>query len=704
MQKSAFRTAMLAGVVSFLARGTAQAQTVQIAARAATAAIAAPQEELRSLDPDAVLAKLDLAKSGLEQARAKAEAGDRAGALEALLAYYRRKHPLPKADARAAAGDFTTADRIVRHVFQWGPYEPADYGDQIDWEWDPRGDIEWVAAVYRFYWAPPLAEAYRATRDEKYVKAFVELASDWIAKHPLEKRKRAHPVYTGWRGFAWLDIQTGIRADNLCKVFPVLVHGESFTPEFLAVLLASLYDHQVKTQKLPMGVVHNKAVFEQRGFVNVAFTFPEFAESRRWMELAVERTRENFLAQTTSDGVQREWSFGYNLAVLRDAVDIMRRAESMGIAVPDDYRQRIRKMYDYIFAVATPDLAGPMFGDASRPVDVPQRRSRRLLYSTLAGATGLLGDPKYAARARLEPAALPGQTSYAFAEAGTYVLRDAWGPEQIYFALHCPPPGISGHDQPDNGTFELCAFGRWLMPDTGFYTYGHDPQGRAWHRRTRVHQTLTLDGKDSRVAGKKLLWHTSPQVDAAAVENASYKGLVHRRTVWFVDKRLFVLLDEAIGDAEGALDLHFQLAPGEAEINTEKHWAATGFDDANVLVWADPQAPVSMEEEEGWFAWSYGRRKPRKAFCYRHARPAPAAFLTLVVPYRGTRRPEVSAAPAGDFTVGADRVELRVEAFGQTWQIGRDLNEQNAWCRGPSRCALDPPLAGLASIERGRRF
>ena len=53
------------------------------------------------------------------------------------------------------------------------------------------------------------------------------------------------------------------------------------------------------------------------------------------------------------------------------------------------------------------------------------------------------------------------------------MLHDQWGSEQIYFALHGPPPGISGHDQPDNGTFELCAFGRWLMPDTGFYTYGH---------------------------------------------------------------------------------------------------------------------------------------------------------------------------------------------------------------------------------------
>jgi len=644
----------------------------------------AAEQALRSLNPDEVLDKLDLDAPGLEAVRAKAASGDRAGALAELLAYYRRKYPLPQPDPKSARGDFSEADRLTRHVFQWGPYEPADYGPEIDWEWDPRGDIEWVAAVYRFYWAPPLAEAYRATRDEKYARAFVELTSDWIAEHPLEKRRKAHPVYTRWRGFAWLDIQTGIRADNLAKVFPTLVHADAFSPEFLGVLLASLYDHQGKTEKLPMGRVHNKAVFEQRGFVHVVSTFPEFRDARRWMELAVERTRESFLAQTTSDGVQREWSFGYNRAVLGDAVDILRRAESMGVAVSDDYRDRVRAMYDYLFAIATPELAGPMFGDASRSTDASRRRSTWPLYRTLVEATELLGDPKYAARAKLDRGALPEETSYAFREAGTYVLRDAWGPEQIYFALHCPPRGISGHDQPDNGTFELSAFGRWLMPDSGFYTYGHDPEGRAWHRRTRVHQTLTLDGKDTKIAGRQLLWHTSPGLDAVVVENPSYDGLTHRRTVWFVDKKFFVLLDEAIGDASGTLELHFQLAPGDARINVDEHRAATAFDDANVLVAADPQAPLTMHEEEGWWGCKYGHREPRKAFCHRHEGSAPAAFVTLVVPYRGTERPQVSGALPDGFEVGADRVELNVEAFGNAWRVGRDVTEQQAWC-SPSR-------------------
>jgi len=247
-------------------------------------------------------------------------------------------------------------------------------------------------------------------------------------------------------------------------------------------------------------------------------------------------------------------------------------------------------------------------------------------------------------------------------------------------APHCSPPAISGHDQPDKGTFELYGYGRWLMPDTGFYTYGHDAKARAWHRQTRVHQTLTLQGQDSRVRGKQLLWKTSPTVDTVTVENASFKGLTHRRTVWFISRALFVILDEAIGNAEGQLDLHFQLAPGDAHIDAKRLQATTAFADVNVLVCMDPRAPVTITEEEGWFAWEYGHRRPRRAFQCRHARPAPAAFLTLVVPFRGSEPPDATAVLPPEFVVGADRVTFQVSAFKTTWTVGRDLQQQDTWC------------------------
>jgi len=652
---------------------------------AKSAHVAASEEaaELQSLKPEDVLSKLDLDRPELAAVKAAAQQEGRIKALEALLAHYRAKYPLAEPSGKVNETSLRVADGVVNHVFQWGPYEPAQYEQDLRWDWDPRGDIEWVAAIYRFYWTEPLEQAYRETRDEKYPKAYVDLTRDWIAKHPLEEHAKTHYVYDRWRGFAWLDIQTGVRATRLCQSFPVMVHAEAFTPEFLGVLLASLYDHQVKTEKLPMNAVHNKAVFEQRGFVNIAYTFPEFADSRRWMELAMSRLSGNLVAQVTPDGVQREWSGGYHSGVLRDAVEIMERMEACDIDVPQEYRQRVRGMFDYIFGIATPELGYPMFGDTSRTLDLPEDRSQWQLYPTLMQGTKVFGDPKYAARAALDYQILPQQTSYAFPDAGMYALRNEWGPGQLYFALHCSPPAISGHDQPDNGTFELYAYGRWLMTDSGYYTYGHDPKGRAWHRQTRVHQTLTLDEKDTKVDGKALLWNAEPALTAVVVENGSYERLTHRRTVWLVDGQFLVLLDEAIGDAPGVVDLHFQFAPGEVRLDSGAHWAATRFDDANVLVWQGPDAPVTAAQEDGWYAWTYGRRTPRTAIRFRHNGQAPAAYLTLLVPYRGVETPHVSAALPQDFMVGAERVELNVEVFGKLHTVGRDLTRQRAWCNAP---------------------
>ncbi len=634
--------------------------------------------ELKRLSPREVLDKLDLNHPGLERVKAAAEKGERDQALAELLAYYRAKFPPPR-KGTATKETLKTADDLCRHIFHWGPYAPADYGDDIDWAIDPADDIEWVAAVYRFYWADDLRDAWIVTRDEKYARTFVELATDWIEKHPLEEWTRSHHVYTGWKGFAWLDLQTGIRASKAVDAFKAMIHAEAMTPEFLATFLASLYDHQHKTELIPMGIVHNKAIFEQRGVMNICHTFPEFADHARWARLSLERTTENLLAQVTTDGAQREWCGSYHMAVLGDAIQIMQRADDLKLEVPAAYRERVRRMCDYVFAVASPDLAWPMFGDTGRGTPTPPNRTDAQLYAPLASYTELWNDPRYAARADLALEQLPEQTSYAFDEAGMYIMRSEWGPNGVYMALHCVPPGLSGHDQRDNHTFELYAYGRWLLTDTGYYTYGHDREGRNWHRQTRVHQTLTLDNKDTHIDGKLRLWHTSPKLDALVVENASYEGLNHRRTVWFVDQEFFVVLDEAIGDVAGTLRTHWQPAAGPGKLDVDNGTYVTDFPYANVLIKsAYPKKPI-IEPEDGWFAWTYGKREPRKTFSVRHPDVAPAAFLTVIAPYRDTSPPEIDAWLEDGFEVGADDAVVRVEAAGRSMRIGRSLKRKTAW-------------------------
>src|SRR5690606_31469871 len=90
----------------------------------------------------------------------------------------------------------------------------------------------------------------------------------------------------------------------------------------------------------------------------------------------------------------------------------------------------------------------------------------------------------------------PVETAFALPESGLYSLRSSWKSDAIFLALKCGKDG-GAHSQPDNGTFELYAGGKILMPDAGSYIYSGDPTGRAWFRQTRVHQTLSLNDRNS---------------------------------------------------------------------------------------------------------------------------------------------------------------------------------------------------------------
>lgn len=635
---------------------------------------------LEGQSPEDLFTKLDLGQPGLEAVSAAVEEGDTERGFHELLHYFREKYP-PKAVRATTAKTIAEADGVCRHEFFWEPYGSVDYGEEIHWEQDPVDDIQWVFRMYRFHWAKSLEQAYIATRDEKYAQAFAELTTDWIRKHPLDDWRRRHHKYTDWWGFAWRELQTGLRASHMSSALISMIHSEAVTPEFLAMVLASLYDHQAKTARFPMKALSNKAVAEQRGVLAVCVYFPEFSDTQRWATLAIERSVGNIMGQVTAGGVQREWCGGYHKVVMQDGLRLIQQADQLGVTIPDEFRERIRNMGEYVFAMATPDLGWPMFGDCGGADPIPEKRGDMALHHILNRLSGVWEDPKFSARARLDRSVLPGQTSYAFHDAGMFVMRSDWGPENIYFALHSAPPPLNRfHDQPDNGTFELFAFGRWLVTDSGYYIYGDEHEDRRWHRQTSVHQTLTLDRQDSKTDGRLLLWHTSPEFDAAVVENQSYEGLLHRRSVWFVEKEFFLILDEAIGDASGTLRLHWQPAAGPVKHNETEGWIETAFTDSNVRIETlFPHSP-QIEEEEGWYAWTYGKRVPRKAFCVQHPEAAPAMFLTCVIPYRGTTAPQVELVEPPLSEPGVEAVEIRLRYSEKLWRVGRNLEKGTAWC------------------------
>jgi len=214
------------------------------------------------------------------------------------------------------------------------------------------------------------------------------------------------------------------------------------------------------------------------------------------------------------------------------------------------------------------------------------------------------------------------------------------------------------------------------MPDAGSYIYHGEPENRAWFRQTKVHQTLTLNGEDTKYAPKLLLWQPGKDLDILVVENAGYENLTHRRSVFFVDKKYFVVVDEAIGTGTGDVDIHFQLAPGDAKFDNENMSVSSDFTEGwNVIVQTKKQEGLKLEEEEGQVSFIYTKKELRPAFRVRlkkETQTEQIRFITLVAPYE-KEVPNIKIKVIGDLKIGDSSLQLELKENGKKKRIGYSL-------------------------------
>ena len=635
------------------------------------AAEAPDQSTLHEAEITLLLSRLDLDAPGLE--KVKAAANNPTAAATELLAHYRNrtsvKHPIarapvgPSAENIATEKDIQAADDALKHIFVGQPAYPSHFcGDDIDWATNPYPDKEWVWQLNRMTFWEAMGRAYRQTGDEKYAQEWGTQLIGWTVKNP---RDAAH-------AYAWRSIEAGIRGYRWTGLFQYFIGSPAFTPAVLVAYLNSCHDHaNYLTTKYSKG--SNWALMEAEGMAHIAMTFPEFREAGRWNEEAISRLNREITNQVYADGHQRELAFGYHMGCIAWFMRTYEMAQLNGKAgmFSDSYTSIIEKMCEVPMKLAFPDGSTPQFGD-SWSGSPGQYYDRLKEWATLFDRP----DFRYVATGGRE-GIMPAATAFALDTSGLYSLRSSWDKDAICLVLKCGPDG-GGHCQPDNSTFELYAGGRHLMPDAGSYIYSGDPEGRAWFRQTKVHQTLTLNGRNSAYAPKLRLWKPGENLDVLVVENQSYPELLHRRAVLFVDKKYFVIVDEAIGAGAGDVDLHFQLAPGEVVFDPRKYAVRSDFGEGwNVLVKTMPQPGLALQEEEGWVSFVYTKKVPRPAFGYRlqkGTKDKGVRYLTVVAPYLGNQ-PKIDARFVGRPAIGVSRVELEVTVEGTSKRLIYELPE-----------------------------
>ncbi|PIF70321.1 heparin-sulfate lyase HepC [Flavobacterium sp. 2] len=624
---------------------------------------------------------VNLNYAGLEKAKKLFDAAQYNEAAKELLSYYRNRKNIKHPDFNVGDADRfkgkdvgkanqEKADNALQHKFQpIKGYSYFDYGADIDWNYWPIKDNEMRWQLHRVNWWQPMGIVYRSTGDEKYAKEWIAQFRDWEKKNPLGLSKDNDR-------YAWRPLEVSDRVQSLPGTFNLFVSSPNFTPAFLMEFL-NCYAKQASYIPAHYTKDGNHLLFEAQRILGAGAFFPELKEASEWRKSGIEILNREIKLQVLADGVQWELSPTYHVATIDIFLKAYNSAKMAGVEkeFPASYSKTIEKMILALINITFPNYNIPMFGDAW----LVEKNARLKQFVVWSKAFPENEEIKYFATDGAS-GKLPSNLSNALSNGGFYTFRNGWNEQSTVMILKASPPG-EFHAQPDNGTFELWNNGRNFMPDTGCYIYSGDAEVtkmRNWYRQTKVHNTLTLDNQNMVITkAKEEKWQTGQNLDILTYTNPSYKDLNHKRSVLFINKKYFLIIDKAVGNAVGKLGIHFQLKEDSKPFfdKTNNKVYTTYEDGNNLLIQSLNSDKITLTEEDGKVSYAYGKETPRPAFVFEKNKidNKTQDFISIVYPYNGSKAPEISIKPNADHNLEKGIVSLTISIDGKKSDIKTSL-------------------------------
>ena len=629
---------------------------------------------------DEVFELIDLEAPAMKDVKSFYEKGNTRKAAEALLKYYKERTGICTPDIRDVSKVKITeqhqkwADDAMEHkFFVMDSYkEPFHYGDDINWRYWPVQDNELRWQLHRQKWFIPMGKAYRISGDEKYAIEWTKQYIDWIRKNPLVKIEKGEYEITAdsklqedaenarW---AWRPLEACTRLQDQTQQFQLFISSPSFTAEFLTEFLVNYHKHaeHVMSNYSNHG---NHLLFQAQRMLYAGTFFPEFKRAKAWRESGVEIMNAEIGKQVYPDGGHYELCPHYHLASINIFIKALNVAALNGFRddFPQSYIDTIEKMIMLHADISYPNYTHPYFSDARSLKKADMLKNYRN-WSRLFPENQAI---KYWSTEGKE-GALPDHLSKGYLNTGFFTFRNSWERECLQMVVKAGPPAF-WHNQPDNGTFEIWYNGKVLFQDSGSYVYGGGEeimQWRNWFRRTASHNTMTFADRDIQTMDSKtLLWQPEGDVQILVTENPSYTYMTHRRSVFFVDGKYFVIVDEATGKADGWVNLHYQMPPGKTTgVRDDMHFHTSNEDGCNMKLQVFGPEGMGMKMEEGWVSSEIMSKRKRINANFHGKKTAnePIRFITVIVPKQEPGDgPAISASFIDDYTGSSMKLEVKV--------------------------------------------
>lgn len=476
-------------------------------------------------------------------------------------------------------GDKKSAEKIISHEFDLLGSGLKKLGANIDWQcpWQNASkDIKNIWELSRFQFLPTLIKAFETYGDEKYALCARTLIHDWILKNPLAKGKN-------WQN----TMEAAIRACNFSLAWFFLKNSNSWKNEnWQKKFLTSILEHGKfisRNLEYGPGFNTNHLIADLTGLLALGMLFPQFKEARKWRATAIKELTFEMQNQVYEDGVDYEASISYHRLVCEFFGTSALLCKLNEIYLPEDFLNKLEKMFEFIFYCTKPNESTPQIGDNDDGrLFIDHKHLNWLAAELFPLNTKFVQDEGNNNETKEQ------KQSKGFNYGKIYIMRR----NDFYCIVNAGEGGQngnSGHAHNDTFSFELSAEGEDFIVDPGTFVYTGDIKERNRFRGTQMHNTTMIDNEEQNRFRRDSIfsmhndaktqinkWDSNETADILDAEHYGYKRLknpvVHRRIFEFDKKNLaLVITDNFIGKGEHELEFNFHFAAGvEVKKNGEK--------------------------------------------------------------------------------------------------------------------------------------
>lgn len=649
-----------------------------------------PQQQLTPAEvrqhEAAVLNALDLSRPELAQVAAAWKRKDAAKAERDLAAYFRNRTSVHWGPATDSTEPVTltprekqVADDAVAGRLAGGgnPYTHLFPKGEMDWHYNATyhtpgmaPDDEWQWQMNRMSFWGDLADAYRATHDERYAQAFVSEMGSWVAQCPVPDHAANNP------DSAWRTIEAGIRmGGSWPDAFFAFRRSRAMSDADLIVFVDAFLDHARYLRNYHTHL--NWFTMEMSGLYAAGALFPEFKDAAEWRSYASNALAEEAHKQILSDGAQAELSTGYQNVALGNILKIAEIARWTGRTgeLPAGYSEPLQKGYEWQMNIMTPTWNTPRLND-SGGANLPA------LFSKMA-VVNFPGNPefKWVASGGAE-GTQPDYTSIFLNRSGLAVMRSGWTHTDNYLLFRLGPLGM-GHMHQDKLGIIVYPYGRDLIFDSGGGSYEHS-KWRQWAVSTYSHNCMIVDGlAQNRQTTSPDPWHDPDLVSQGPIDGhwqsnsvfdfasgmydegygpKSLRPASQQRDVLYLKPDMYVIADRVRPNDifTHSYQDRWQLLTTHTHLDRATHaLETTDAGEANVAIvplltsGLKVRAVSAQEFPEilGWNIRVYDnpRRVPATTLLHTLDSPGPRILLTLIVPLKpGEANPVATVTPGED--------------------------------------------------------